>query len=277
MPYRLRYLKAVRLASEIAWKVGEIVGGAGRAGGSGDAPRGSDRSAGGVAVTVMRQRRASAVPSASALCPEAPGEPSPSGALEWAISAAPSRGHAGGVRWAPGLAQVAPRRSDGAMTLEIVLFAAFRVATSLPVLRWPLAGGLLAIGGDLADLLLRDLVDLGGVGDYQLLDKALDQVYLALFLVVALRWRGVERRVAVALYLYRLVGSILFLVTGERAVLFLFPNVFEPWFILVAAIHHLPAAAAAGRRPASPPSWRSSRRSSSCRSGRSTSARSSSR
>jgi hypothetical protein len=126
------------------------------------------------------------------------------------------------------------------MTLEIVLFVAFRVATSLPVLRWPLAGGLLAIGGDLADLLLRDLVDLGGIGDYQLLDKALDQVYLALFLVVALRWEGVERRVAVALYLYRLVGSLLFVATGERAILFIFPNVFEPWFIFVAAIHHLP-------------------------------------
>jgi hypothetical protein len=124
------------------------------------------------------------------------------------------------------------------MTLEIVLFVAFRVATSLPVLRWPLAGGLLAIGGDLADLLLRDLVDLGGIGDYQLLDKACDQVYLALFLVVALRWEGVERRVAVALYLYRLAGSVLFVMTGERAVLFLFPNVFEPWFIFVAAIHH---------------------------------------
>jgi hypothetical protein len=127
------------------------------------------------------------------------------------------------------------------MTLEIVLFALYRVATSLPVLRWPLAGGLLAIGGDLTDLLLRDLVDLGGVGDYQLLDKVLDQVYLALFLVVALRWNGIERRVAVALYLYRLAGSLLFVVTGERAILFLFPNVFEPWFIFVAAIHHLPA------------------------------------
>lgn len=126
------------------------------------------------------------------------------------------------------------------MTLEILLFAAFRIATSLPVLRWPLAGGLLAIGGDLADLLLRDLVDLGGVGDYQLLDKALDQVYLALFLVMALRWHGVERRVAVALYLYRLVGSLLFVATGERAVLLLFPNVFEFWFLFVAAIHHLP-------------------------------------
>jgi len=125
------------------------------------------------------------------------------------------------------------------MTLEILIFAAFRIATSLPVLRWPLAGGLLAIGGDLADLLVRDLVDLGGVGDYQLLDKALDQVYLALFLVVALRWDGVERRVAIALYVYRLAGSLVFVVTGERAVLLLFPNVFELWFLFVAAIHHL--------------------------------------
>ena len=119
----------------------------------------------------------------------------------------------------------------------LVLFVAFRVATALPVLRWPLAGGLLAIGGDLADLLLRDLLGIGGL-DYQLLDKLLDQVYLLLFLVVALRWSGVERRVSVALYLYRLVGSVLFLLTDERLLLLLFPNVFEPWVLLVALLHH---------------------------------------
>ena len=127
------------------------------------------------------------------------------------------------------------------MTPGLLAFVAFRVATALPVLRWPLAGGLLAIAGDLADLLLRDLLGIGGAVEYQVLDKLIDQVYLALFLVVALRWEGVERRIAVALYLYRLAGSILFLVTGDRAVLLLFPNVFEPWFIFVAAIHHLPA------------------------------------
>lgn len=119
----------------------------------------------------------------------------------------------------------------------VLVFVAFRVATALPVLRWPLAGGLLAAGGDLADLLLRDLLGVGGV-DYQLLDKVLDQVYLLLFLVVALRWEGVERRVAVALYLFRLVGSALFLLTDERLVLLLFPNVFETWFLLVALLHH---------------------------------------
>jgi len=120
----------------------------------------------------------------------------------------------------------------------ILVFVAFRVATALPVLRWPLAGGLLAIGGDLADLLLRDLLGIGDL-DYQLLDKLLDQVYLVLFLVVALRWEGVERKVSIVLFGLRLVGSLLFVLTGDRLVLLLFPNVFETWFILVALLHHL--------------------------------------
>ncbi len=119
----------------------------------------------------------------------------------------------------------------------VLIFVAFRVATALPVLRWPLAGGLVAIGGDLADLLLRDLLGLGAV-DYQVLDKLLDQVYLALFLVVALRWDGVERRVSIALFAFRLVGALLFLATDDRLVLLLFPNLFETWFLLVALLHH---------------------------------------
>jgi hypothetical protein len=123
------------------------------------------------------------------------------------------------------------------MTLEVVVIGAFRVLGSLPVLRWPLAGGILAILVDLSDLLLRDLLDLGGIPDYQAFDKWADQVYLAAFLVVALRWTGPERAIAVALYIYRLVGFVAFEMTGQRELLLLFPNVFEPWFLLVAAIH----------------------------------------
>ena len=123
------------------------------------------------------------------------------------------------------------------MTAEVLVIAAIRIAGSLPVLRWPLAGGLLAIAIDLSDLLLRDTLDLGGIPDYQALDKWLDQVYLATFLIVALRWQGLERSIAVALYLYRLVGFVLFEITGERSLLLVFPNVFEVWFIVVAAIH----------------------------------------
>lgn len=125
------------------------------------------------------------------------------------------------------------------MTLEVLVIAVVRIAGSLPVLRWPLAGGILAVLVDLSDLLLRDTLDLGGVPDYQSLDKWLDQVYMGLFLLVALRWQGVERSVAVGLYLFRLVGFVLFELTGERSVLLLFPNVFEFWFLAVAAVHRV--------------------------------------
>lgn len=120
------------------------------------------------------------------------------------------------------------------MTLEVAVIAAIRILGSLPVLRWPLLGGLLAILVDLSDLLLRDVLDLGGVPDYQSLDKWLDQVYLGAFLLVALRWTGPARTVAIALYVFRLVGFLAFELTDERALLLLFPNVFEFWFIAVA-------------------------------------------
>ena len=122
------------------------------------------------------------------------------------------------------------------MTLETLVIAAIRITGSLPVLRWPLAGGMLAVLVDLSDLLLRDALDLGGVGDYQSLDKWLDQVYLGAFLVVALRWDGRTRSIAVGLYAYRLLGFILFELSGDRALLLAFPNVFEFWFLLVAAL-----------------------------------------
>ena len=123
------------------------------------------------------------------------------------------------------------------MTPEVLVIGAVRILGSLPVLRWPLAGGLLAILVDLSDLLLRDRLELGGIPNYQAFDKWVDQVYLALFLLVALRWTGVERSIAIGLYVFRLVGFAAFEVSGERGLLLLFPNVFEPWFLLVVALH----------------------------------------
>jgi hypothetical protein len=123
------------------------------------------------------------------------------------------------------------------VTPEVLVIGAIRVLGSLPVLRWPLAGGLLAVLVDLSDLLLRDVLDLGGIPDYQAFDKWADQVYLACFLIVALRWQGVERAIAVALYVFRLAGFVVFELSGARDLLLLFPNVFEFWFLLVAALH----------------------------------------
>ena len=128
------------------------------------------------------------------------------------------------------------------MTLELAVIAVVRVLGSLPVLRWAFAGALLAIAIDLSDLFMRDLLELGGVPDYQRADKWLDQVYLGLFLVAALRWQGLERTVSIGLYAFRMTGFLAFELTGERLLLVLVPNVFEFWFVLVAGLH------AAGRQ-----------------------------
>lgn len=124
------------------------------------------------------------------------------------------------------------------MTTEMWLIGIVRIAGSLPVLRWPFYGALLAMAVDQSDLLIMNLVDLGGVDDYQTFDKYLDQVYLLTFLAVALTcWRGHERGISAGLYAYRFAGFVAFELTQARSVLLLFPNFFEPWFVLIAARH----------------------------------------
>ena len=124
------------------------------------------------------------------------------------------------------------------MTTEMLIIAAVRIAGSLPVLRWPFYGAVLAILVDQSDLFLMNLLHLGGVDDYQTFDKYLDQVYLALFMVVAWRWPGVERNVAAGLYAYRFLGFAAFELTRSRGLLLFFPNLFEFWFLFIAARRH---------------------------------------
>jgi hypothetical protein len=128
------------------------------------------------------------------------------------------------------------------MTPVIAIVGLYRIVGSLVVLRWPFWGALIAIGVDLTDLLLLDLLVPAGLGpwpDYQSFDKWLDQVYLLAFLVVALRdFRPLEKWIAVGLYLFRMVGFVAFELGAPRELLFLFPNLFEFWFLAVVTVAH---------------------------------------
>ena len=134
------------------------------------------------------------------------------------------------------------------MSWQVAVFVTYRVATALPTLRWPFAGALLAIVADFSDLFLMDAI--GGIEDYQRLDKLCDLAYMLVFLKVALGWSGLERAVAVALFAYRMIGEVVFEVTAARWTLLVFPNVFEFWFVALAALHHYRPAAALSRRDA---------------------------
>jgi hypothetical protein len=134
------------------------------------------------------------------------------------------------------------------MTWQIAVFAAFRVVTALPALRWPFAGGLFAIVADFFDLFLMNAI--GGIEDYQRLDKLCDLAYMLVFLKVALGWTGLERTVAVGLFAFRMIGEVVFELSAARWTLLVFPNVFEFWFLAVAALHHYRPGAQLSRRDA---------------------------
>jgi hypothetical protein len=121
------------------------------------------------------------------------------------------------------------------MTWEIAIIGAIRVGSALPVLRWPLAGALFALVVDFSDLFLMNLIDLGGLRDYQQFDKYADLAYMMTFAIVAARWPNPERAILLGLFAFRMIGVVAFAVTDERGLLPFFPNLFEFFFIFVAA------------------------------------------
>ena len=127
------------------------------------------------------------------------------------------------------------------MNAEELIISVVRIGGALLVLRWAFAGSIAAILIDFSDLFMMNLLDLGGVRNYQALDKWLDLAYMGTFLWVATRWAGPPRAIAVGLFAFRIVGVIVFELVGNRFVLLFFPNVFEFWFVFVAGAKPLRA------------------------------------
>jgi hypothetical protein len=77
-------------------------------------------------------------------------------------------------------------------------------------------------------------IDLGPAGPYQSFDKALDVYYLAIAYLATMRnWKSTPAfRIARILFYYRLVGVVAFELLDSRAMLLVFPNTFEFFFIV---------------------------------------------
>jgi hypothetical protein len=115
----------------------------------------------------------------------------------------------------------------------VAIVVALRLALPLTIFRWPLGGGLLAVVIDTLDVVLIELIGLGGFGaHYQTLDKAQDLYYLGIEFIVASRWNNPWAKwPAMLLFPYRLLGAVLFEITHVRVLLFIFPNLFENWWL----------------------------------------------
>lgn len=116
--------------------------------------------------------------------------------------------------------------------LVFVVIVAVRLLVPLSIPRFPLPGVVAALIIDAADQTVFAALD-AEPGNYQQFDKALDIYYLAIAYLSTLRnWTdGIAFRVAQFLWYYRLIGVAAFELSGVRALLLIFPNTFEFFFI----------------------------------------------
>lgn len=130
-------------------------------------------------------------------------------------------------------ALVAAKASGADLSGGELTVIALRLALPFLIFRYWLLGGVAVMLLDAADVIIIDLLGLGGFGDhYAELDKVLDSYYYVVEIVVALRWPSPWLRwPAGALFIYRLIGAALFELTDTRLFLFLFPNLFENWWL----------------------------------------------
>ncbi len=112
------------------------------------------------------------------------------------------------------------------------LVVAARFVLPLFIPKYPLPALLACLVLDAADQTIFQSFGFDPPG-YQGYDKAMDNFYLAMAFLSSMRnWTSLPAMgVARFLFFYRMVGVVLFELTGWRAVLLLFPNTFEYFFI----------------------------------------------
>jgi len=116
-----------------------------------------------------------------------------------------------------------------------IIVILIRLLVPLSIFRWPLAGGLAAGIVDTFDVVLIGILNLGDFRFYAQTDKALDLYFLLFMVIVALRWKPLEKWTAISLFSYRTIGVILFEITQIRPLLLIFPNLFLYFYYFVAA------------------------------------------
>ena len=107
-----------------------------------------------------------------------------------------------------------------------------RLIVPLFILRWPLGGLIASAIADTLDVVIIAAIRSGMFEDYTSMDKLLDTYMLAFALLVSLRWENpIAKFASIALFGYRVVGVAILQLSDARWVLFLFPSVFDFFFL----------------------------------------------
>lgn len=116
-----------------------------------------------------------------------------------------------------------------------LLVIIIRLLVPFSIFRWPLWGTVASAIVDLLDVVMIDIFKMGDFANYSAVDKALDTYYLLFTVIVALKWEAIAKWTSISLFAYRVIGVIIFEIFQVRWLLFVFPNLYENWFIFWAA------------------------------------------
>jgi hypothetical protein len=117
--------------------------------------------------------------------------------------------------------------------LILLLLVAAQLFVPLAIPRYPIPAGIAALVIDGVDQTIFQAFTTLPLAGYQSYDKALDIYYLSIEYLSMLRnWTNLTAfAMGRFLFYYRLVGSLLFELSQMRALLLLFPNTFEYFFL----------------------------------------------
>ena len=114
-----------------------------------------------------------------------------------------------------------------------------RTLVPFTILRWPLAGTILAILADTSDIIIFEAFWYGFLDGipYHILDKVFDMWALFFEFLVVLRWKDVlAKKAGIVLFSWRAVGFLVFIIFGLREAFFFAPNIFEYFFIVMLVV-----------------------------------------
>jgi hypothetical protein len=119
-----------------------------------------------------------------------------------------------------------------------IFVVALRLLVPLAIPRYPLPAIIAALIIDAVDQTIFQIFTDSPLEGYQSYDKALDIYYLTIAYLSTMRnWNNLLAfEVSRFLYYYRLVGVVLFELFQIRAILLIFPNTFEYFFIFYEAV-----------------------------------------
>lgn len=116
--------------------------------------------------------------------------------------------------------------------ITLIIIGLIRILVPLTILRWPLVGFILSMMADTIDFRLMPHTNPDDVLFYNQFDKIFDIYFLTIALYITRTWQDkAAKKWALYLILYRIVGVILFEITSQRVLLFIFPNLFDYFFL----------------------------------------------